>query len=87
MDESVRLRAIVEVCEETLERLMCEQHSPPAGFVEDVKRLRKTALAQLERLGDTCTRSRRLGTEGRSSAKEPSKPAAAVGPVSAPPHD
>ena len=56
MDESVRLRAIVEVCDETLERLLCEPGPPPAGFLEDVERLRDTAQAQLERFGDTAGR-------------------------------
>jgi hypothetical protein len=56
MDESVRLRAIVEACNETLERLKREPESPPAGFVEDVERLRDSAHAQLERLGDTAAR-------------------------------
>ena len=56
MDESVRLRAIVEVCEEALERLMREPGLPPAGFVEDVERLRDTARAQLARFVDTAGR-------------------------------
>jgi hypothetical protein len=56
MEESVRLRAIVEACEETLERMRREPDPPPPGFVEDVERLRDDAHAQLERLGNTVGR-------------------------------
>lgn len=56
MDESVRLRASSRFGEETLARLMREPGPPPAGFVEDVERLRDTARAQLARFADTAGR-------------------------------
>ena len=46
MEEAVRLRAIVAACETVLERLAGESEPSPAGFIEDVKRLRDQTRAK-----------------------------------------
>jgi hypothetical protein len=50
VEESVRLRAIVETCEDALERLAREPDPPPV-FVDDVRRLRDSARDKLARIG------------------------------------
>jgi hypothetical protein len=50
MDESVRLRAIVEGCEQMLEQLQQEPGGPPTEFVETVERVRAEAHAKLAAL-------------------------------------
>ena len=47
MDESVRLRAIVETCEAVLKRAAGEPEA--RGFLKDVERLRDDAKAKLAR--------------------------------------
>jgi hypothetical protein len=45
MDESVRLRAILDTCEAVLKRAASETEAP--GFIKDVERLRDDAKAKL----------------------------------------